>query len=112
MTDDGVSPDAGRGDLEARLDRMLARGRVTRDEAARVRAATDDGERQAALAAIRLRHASERAEQAVAEGRVSRADADAALARLAAGGDASAIRRLLAGSHGRVGDAPSKREQQ
>ena len=77
---------------------MLALGRITDEEAARVRAATDEHERQSALRAIRVRHASERAEAAVAEGRVDRPEVDVALERLAAAGDASSVRRLLAGS--------------
>lgn len=79
---------------------MLARGRITPDEAARVRAAADERERQAALTAIRLRHATARADTAVGEGRISRRDADEALGLLALGGDTTVVRRLLAGPDG------------
>ncbi len=83
----------------ARLDRMVVAGRVTPREAARVREARDETERAAAIAAIRSRHASERINTAVAAGDISRKEADKLLARLAAGEDPSALRRVLPKVH-------------
>ena len=83
--------------LDIRLERMVGLGRITAAEAALVRAAGDDVERAAAVAAIQRRHARERAAAAVAEGRITRAEADEALQGLDHGGDPRAVRRLLGG---------------
>jgi len=81
--------------LEGRLDRMLALGRITPEEAARVRSASSAEERSGALAAIRLRHAGERLAVGVEEGRLTGEEAHDALEQLAHGGDATDVRQLL-----------------
>jgi hypothetical protein len=68
---------------------------VTPDEVARVRAATNEREREAALRAIRERHASERVRTAVDEGRLESAEADEILQRLRAGKDPHQLRRRI-----------------
>lgn len=89
---------AGAGRWQARLDSMLAAGRITAEEAARVRAAEDGAELESALMAIRLRHARERLRSAVDSGRMSQGEADLFLERVAQGEDPRSLRSLL---HGR-----------
>lgn len=93
--------------LHSRLDRMVATGRVTPEEASRVRTAATGDDRAAAIAAIQLRHARERLASAVAGGRLTTAEADAALRHAEECGDLSSVRRLLArtSGHGSPGDA-------
>lgn len=74
---------------------MVRAGRITPEEAERVRSAATDDEREAAIAAIRGRHAGERVAAAVAAGELSPGDADDARRRLAEGEDPEGIRRLL-----------------
>lgn len=94
------TPEHAQGDHTlARLDRMVVAGRVTPNEAARMREARDETERAAALTAIRCRHATERINTAVAAGDISREEADKLLARLAAGEDPTALRPVLPKAH-------------
>jgi hypothetical protein len=79
--------------LVARIEKMLAAGRITEDEAARVRAA-ETGTIDDVVREIQLRHAREWRAAAVAEGRVSERDAAEALDRLERGDDPDAIRAL------------------
>ena len=83
--------------LLARLDRMVAMGRITSEEATRVRAARDEAEKHAALTAIRVRHVQDRVEAALAEGRIEPDEADDVLRRLAEGEDPTVVHRLLRG---------------
>lgn len=93
MTDATSEPSAA---LEARLDRMVEAGRVTAVEADRVSAATEPGEREAAMHAIRRRHASERVAAAAGAGVLSEAEARDAAARIAEIDDHADLRRFVA----------------
>ena len=82
-------------DVTARVDKLLAAGRITADEAAAIRRAVEAGDDlETAVRAVRLRHAREWVTTAVAQGRLTQADADEALARLEAGEDPSVLRDL------------------
>ncbi len=65
-----------------RLDAMVVSGRITPDEAARLRAAEGTSEFDAAVAAIRARHARGHTDRAVGDGRMSEEQAHAYLARV------------------------------
>jgi hypothetical protein len=71
--------------LAARIHKMLAAGRITEDEADRVREAAGSGDLHAVVADIRLRHAQRWVDAAVADGRMTQAEADRTLERLARG---------------------------
>ncbi len=88
--------------LLRRLDKMLAAGRVTDEEAKRVRAAADSGERDEAVREIRLRHARARIGAEVRDGRVTQDEADLILRRLENGEHP----RLLRGLRRRKSSAP------
>ncbi|HEX3393098.1 MAG TPA: hypothetical protein VHS52_01110 [Acidimicrobiales bacterium] len=101
MLDDGEDvgdqpgPDTHRR-LLARLDHMVESGRVTEDEAARLRAADGPQEIDHAVGAIRLRHAGARLDAAVADGDMSREEADGFLERLRNGEHPRGLRSDLA----------------
>ncbi len=71
--------------LLARLDRMVAKGRITDGEANAIRAADGPEAFDAAVASVRARHAAPRLDAAVEDGSMTAADADAFRARLARG---------------------------
>lgn len=77
------SPQAAR--VLGRLDRMVEHGHVTEAEAERLRAAGQCGELDDAIRDVRLRHAGERLSDAVSEGAVTQAEADAVLERVRQG---------------------------
>ena|SRR5215472_6758597 len=81
--------------LLRQLDRMVELGRVTQDEADRLRAATEPAEVEAVVREIRDRHAGERLRAAVERGRLTGAEADGLAARLRAGEDPRALRTRL-----------------
>jgi uncharacterized membrane protein YraQ (UPF0718 family)/YHS domain-containing protein len=68
-----------------RLDAMVASGRITPNEAARLRATDGTPEFDHVVAGIRARHAQAHTDPAVAEGRMSQDDADAYLERVRGG---------------------------
>jgi hypothetical protein len=81
--------------LAARVDKMLAAGRVTEDEAARVHTAAEAGaDVDAVVGEIRLRHARDWVDREVQRGRMTRADADDILERLGRGDDPGPLRGL------------------
>jgi hypothetical protein len=80
------------------LDNMVAAGRITPDEAARVRATAGTAEFHAALGAIRARHAQIHAVDGVAAGRLSREEADAALHRVRDGEHSAELRAHIRGT--------------
>jgi len=92
---DQADPKTHRRLLE-RLDHMVESGRVTEGEAARLRAATGPGEIERAVGAIRLRHAGARLDAAVADGDMSREEADGFLERLRNGEHPRGLRSHLA----------------
>ncbi|MFN2608770.1 MAG: hypothetical protein ABR511_12915 [Acidimicrobiales bacterium] len=93
MRDHGAHWRRGRG-LESRLEKMVAAGRVTEAEAAAVRAADAAGDAEPAIRRIQARHATEWINAAVDKGRLSRVEADEALARLDRGEDPALLRGL------------------
>jgi hypothetical protein len=71
--------------LERRLDKMVDAGRVSADDAERVRTAASSDEREAAVTAIRTQHVRARIDEAVVDGRLSEEQA-AGLRQLLDGG--------------------------
>jgi hypothetical protein len=80
------------------LDNMVAAGRVTSEEAARVRATAGTPEFHAALGAIRARHAQVHTDDGVAAGRLSREEADTALHRIRDGEHSADLRAHIRGT--------------
>jgi hypothetical protein len=85
-----------RNRLLERLDHMVESGQVTDDEAARLRAAGTADEFEAAVVAIRTRHADARLTAVVDAGQMSQADADANLERIRSGEHPRGLRAHLA----------------
>jgi hypothetical protein len=115
MTDPTIRDEHDRASTDhllARLDHMVAAGRVTPDEAARVRAANSEHERAAALRSIRERHATERVRTAVDEGRLEPAEADDIVQRLRAGEDAHHLRRRILASKNEPAPSDDERDAQ
>lgn len=85
------------------LDRMVEAGRVTEQEAELLRAATNPSEFENAVRAIRVRHAGVELDASVADGSLTRSEADALVDRLRhgehGGGLRARVRALRA--HGR-----------
>jgi hypothetical protein len=108
MSDDlEFSKDANRRrQLLDRLDRMVTSGRLTAEEAGRLRAAEGAEEFDAAVRDVRVRHAGAAMDARIAEGAMSREEADGLLERLRQGEHPSGIRADLAG-RGRGGAAPA-----
>jgi len=79
------------------LDHMVASGRVTEDEAVRMRAASSATEFDAVVAEVRARHAAPRLAAAVEAGEMTQSEADGALARLRAGEHSGSLRARLHG---------------
>ena len=84
-----------RARLLERLDHMVESGQVTPQEAAQLRAARSESEHEAAVVAIRARHAQSRLDAAVAAGQMTQADADTNLARIRAGEHPRGLRAHL-----------------
>jgi hypothetical protein len=80
-----------------RLDAMVAAGRVTEEEAARLRATEGTDAFGPALAAVRARHAAVHTEAAVHEGRMTEGEAEAALDRVRSGEHSGELRRRIKG---------------
>jgi hypothetical protein len=81
--------------LAARVDKMLAAGRITTEEAARVRAASEAGEDvERVVGGIRRRHATEWVAAAVEQGRLSEQEAAEVLGAVERGDDPRDNRRL------------------
>jgi len=79
------------------LDKMVASGRITPDEAARLRATAGTSEFDAAVAAIRARHAQAHTDRAVEEGRMSEDEADGYLERVRDGEHSRELRAHIKG---------------
>ncbi len=77
------------------LDRMVASGRVTEEEAAQLRAAEGTPEFDAVVGTIRARHAGAHMDAAVAEGDMSQQEADGYLDRLRHGEHPKGLRARL-----------------
>lgn len=85
-----------RGRLVERLDHMVEAGRVTEDEAGRLRAANGPAEFDDVVRAIRVRHATARLDAAVEDGEMSEEEADGLLVRLRNGEHPRSLRAHLA----------------
>jgi hypothetical protein len=90
--------------LMARLERMLAAGRITSEEAARLRTASGTDELDREAKQIRMRHFRAQVNAALADGRLSRSEAEALLDRLAQGESPRVLSGLLAASKGQARD--------
>jgi hypothetical protein len=98
--DDDVTNDidsASRRRVVNRLDQLVASGRITEGEAARLRVTMDSGEFDDVVRAIRVRHARTELGGAVAEGRVSEQEADELFERLRNGEHPRSLRSRLHG---------------
>ena len=79
---DGRERHQGGSRLLARLDKMVAAGRITAEDAVRLRAAGDSADLEAEVRRIRLRHATARVDEAVADGGLAPEEAEALLGRV------------------------------
>lgn len=77
------------------VDRMVAAGRITEEEARELRAAEGTPRFDAAVGAIRARHAGAHLEDAVVAGVMSQAEADAMVAQLRGGEHPKGLRARL-----------------
>lgn len=84
------------GPSPEQLRRMVERGRLTEAEAEALSAAEGPTERARAMSALRSRHAGDRLDEAVADGSISRPEADGLLARVRSGEHSRALRSLIA----------------
>lgn len=82
--------------IAGQTDKLVASGRLTADEAERLRTAPDVSRAEQVVREIRARHASERLDAAVAEGAMSRPEADDLLERVRGGEHSPAFRSHLA----------------
>lgn len=80
----------------AQLDKMVAAGRITESEAARLRATAGTPEFDAAMGAVRARHAGAQMEEAIRSGEMTQVEADANLERLRRGEHPKGLRARLA----------------
>ena len=81
--------------LAERADQMAKSGRLTRQEAERLRSADNPGEFDEVVRNIRVRHAGAKLGAAVEDGSVTREDADGFLDRLRSGEHSAALRSQL-----------------
>jgi hypothetical protein len=77
------------------LDRMVSTGRVTVEEAERLRGAGDVATFDAALTEIRARHAGPELDAAVADGQLTQPEADELLDRLGRGDHSSGLHQRV-----------------
>lgn len=82
-----------------RLDKMVASGRVTEAEAARLRAAVDTDQFDHAVRSIRVRHAAARLDAAVEGGQMTQGEAAGYLDRLNKGEHPRSLRTHLTNLH-------------
>lgn len=93
--------------LPRKLDKLVASGRLTAEEADRLRSAEPTGQVEGVLTSIRVRHAAASLQTAVDSGQLDRAEADRILAQLRAGEHSPELRarvRRLAQS----GESPNR----
>jgi hypothetical protein len=80
------------------LETVVASGRITPGEAARLRAAAGTPDFDSAMGEIRARHAQVHADAEVAAGRLSREEADATLDRVGDGEPTAELRARIRGT--------------
>lgn len=96
MSSEQNEPDAARLERMVRqTDKMVASGRLTSEEAERLRGAPDLPGAEAVLRTIRARHAGERLDAAVAEGAMTRQEADDILKQVRDGEHSRKLRSHL-----------------
>jgi hypothetical protein len=78
------------------LDKMVAAGRITEPEAARLRATAGTPEFDVAMGAVRARHAGDQMDDAIRSGELTQEEADAHLDRLRQGEHPKGLRARLA----------------
>ena len=78
------------------LDKMVAAGRITESEAERLRATAGTPEFDAAMGAVRARHAGAQMDGAIRSGEMTQEAADAYLERLRRGEHPKGLRARLA----------------
>jgi polyhydroxyalkanoate synthesis regulator phasin len=78
-----------------RLDSMVESGRITPEEATRLRATEGTEEFDDAVAAIRARHAGEHAAASVRNGRISQDEADGLVDRVRHGEHSPELRKQI-----------------
>jgi Arc/MetJ-type ribon-helix-helix transcriptional regulator len=103
-SDTGHELEWGRRDrILAAVDRMVQTGRLTEGEAEALRTAADASEFNHAVREIRVRHAGVKLDAAVADGSMTRTEADNLLERLRQGEHGGGLRSRLRslGAHGR-----------
>ena len=85
------------------LDKMVKKGQMTKDEADRLREATDPEEFEVAVRTVRARHTSKRLDGAVKDGSMTKEEADDVLERIQKGEHSrslrSHLRHLVPGKH-------------
>jgi polyhydroxyalkanoate synthesis regulator phasin len=79
--------DSDRVSINKRVARMLKAGRVTQEEADRVLLASDPGDLEQAITAIRMRHAQAKVDTDVKRGRMTKDEADQLIQRIERGED-------------------------
>ena len=77
------------------LDKMVASGRMTSEEAKRLRATAGTAEFETAMGEVRARHASVHLQSAVSAGEMTQEEADDQLQRLRAGEHPKGLRARL-----------------
>lgn len=81
------------------LDTMVAKGRITPEEAEQLRATDGTPGFNDVLARIRARHAQAHTDPAVGAGRLSQEEADGLLERVLAGEHSTELRKEIRGTH-------------
>ncbi|MGH3188889.1 MAG: hypothetical protein ACRDPY_03210 [Streptosporangiaceae bacterium] len=94
-TETGDWPGEDEKRILQQLDRMVAAGRITQQEAERLRSADNAGTFEAVMGEVRARHAGPEMDAAVAEGRLTQAEADDIVHRLRRGEHAPGLRKQL-----------------
>jgi polyhydroxyalkanoate synthesis regulator phasin len=85
--------------LMERLDAMVSNGRITDEEAVRLRATEGTPAFDDVVAGIRARHARVHTDTAVADGRMSQEEADGLFERVLAGEHSGELRKQVRGKH-------------
>jgi hypothetical protein len=91
---DGLDPER-LSRIAGQAEKLVAAGRLSADEAQRLRASSDVSGAEQVVREIRTRHASERLNAAVSEGAMSRQEADDLLERVRGGEHSRALRSHL-----------------
>ena len=89
----GDFPGKDQNKVLGQLDRMVSAGRVTSQEAERLRAAGTPAAFEAAMGAIRARHAGATLDAAVADGQLTQPEADELEQRIRAGDHSAGLRQ-------------------